>query len=209
MHKTLPVAEYSSTLLENAINELARLPGIGRKTALRLVLHLLKESPARTEMLSKALTEMRTRIRYCIRCNNISDSELCTICSNHKRDENVVCVVEDVRDVMAIERTASYNGLYHVLGGLINPVEGVGPADLSISLLISRIRNEPINELILALPSTIEGDTTAFYLFRQMHAPAVKVTTIAKGISVGDALEFADEVTLGRSIINRVPYQKS
>lgn len=202
------MAEYSSLLLENAVNELSRLPGIGRKTALRLALHLLRESPARTELLSKALSEMRSKIRYCTRCNNISDSELCSICSNHRRDENVVCVVEDVRDVMAIERTASYNGLYHVLGGVINPVEGIGPNHLSIGLLLQRIQNEPIKEIILALPSTIEGDTTAFYLYKQLQPANLVITAIAKGISIGDALEFADEVTLGRSIINRVPFQR-
>ena len=207
--KTLTMAEYSSTLLENAVNELSRLPGIGRKTALRLALHLLRETPARTELLSRSLTEMRSQIKYCSRCNNISDNELCTICNNHRRDENVVCVVEDVRDVMAIERTATYNGLYHVLGGVINPVEGIGPNDLSISLFVQRIQKEPIKEIILALPSTIEGDTTAFYIFKQLPTDTLKVTTIAKGVSIGDALEFADEVTLGRSIINRVPYQKS
>lgn len=203
------MAEYSSILLENAVNELSRLPGIGRKTALRLALHLLKETPTRTELLARALTEMRSHIMHCSRCNNISDSELCTICSNHKRDENVVCVVEDVRDVMAIERTATYNGIYHVLGGVINPVEGVGPNDLSIGLFLQRLQKEPIKELILALPSTIEGDTTAFYIFKQLPEDSLKVTTIAKGISIGDALEFADEITLGRSIINRVPYQKN
>ncbi|MCE1202966.1 MAG: recombination mediator RecR [Bacteroidia bacterium] len=203
------MAEYSSILLENAVNELSRLPGIGRKTALRLALHLLKEPSSRTELLSRAITEMRSQIMHCSRCNNISDSELCTICSNHKRDENVVCVVEDVRDVMAIERTATYNGLYHVLGGVINPVEGVGPNDLSIGLFVQRLQKEPIKELILALPSTIEGDTTAFYIFKQLPDYSLKVTTIAKGISIGDALEFADEVTLGRSILNRVPYQKN
>lgn len=203
------MAEYSSNLLENAVNELSRLPGIGRKTALRLALHLLREAPGRAEQLSRAIVEMRSQIRYCSRCNNISDTEWCAICQNHKRDENVVCVVEDIRDVMAIERTASYNGLYHVLGGIINPVEGIGPNDLSIALFAQRLQNENIKEVILALPSTIEGDTTAFYLFRQIQAESVKVTTIARGISIGDALEFADEVTLGRSIINRVPYQKA
>ncbi len=202
------MAEYSSILLENAVNELSRLPGIGRKTALRLALHLLREAPARTELLSRAIVELRNQIRYCSRCNNISDTEWCTICRNHKRDENVICVVEDIRDVMAIERTASYNGLYHILGGIINPVEGIGPNDLSIALFAHRLQNENIKEVILALPSTIEGDTTAFYLFKQIKAESVMITTIARGISIGDALEFADEVTLGRSIINRVPYQK-
>ncbi|HMM11342.1 MAG TPA: recombination mediator RecR [Bacteroidales bacterium] len=203
------MAEYSSILLENAVNELARLPGIGRKTALRLALHLLRESPARTELLVRAVSEMRSQIKHCSRCNNLSDAEWCSICSNHKRDENVVCVVEDVRDVMAIERTSSFNGLYHVLGGVISPVEGIGPAELSIGQFIQRLNNEPIKEIILALPSTIEGDTTAFYIFRQIQSQTIRVTTIARGISIGDALEYADEVTLGRSIINRVPYQKT
>ncbi|MBK9290824.1 MAG: recombination protein RecR [Bacteroidetes bacterium] len=203
------MAEYSSILLENAVNELSRLPGIGRKTALRLALHLLREAPSRSELLARSIVDMRMQIKYCARCNNISDSDLCSICINHKRDENVLCVVEDVRDVMAIERTASYNGLYHVLGGVINPVEGIGPADLSIGLLLQRLGSEPVHEVILALPSTIEGDTTAFYLYRQMQEYQLRITTIARGISVGDALEFADEITLGRSIVNRVPYQKS
>lgn len=201
------MAEYSSILLENAVNELSRLPGIGKKTALRLAIHLLREEKLRTDSLSRSLVELREKIMFCKRCFNISDSEVCKICSNRRRDENVVCVVEDMRDVMAIERTSSYNGLYHVLGGVINPVEGISPSDLNIASLISRVKSEPIKEVILALPATIEGDTSCFYIFRQIKAEGIKITTIAKGVAIGDALEFADEVTLGRSILNRMPFE--
>lgn len=205
--KTFFLTEYSSILLENAVNELARLPGIGKKTALRLALHLLREDKIRTESLSRSLTLLREKIVFCTRCHNISDSSICSICSNHRRDENVICVVEDMRDVMAIERTSSFNGLYHVLGGVINPVEGIAPSDLKISSLIQRINTETIREIILALPATIEGDTTSFYIFRQIHSEKLKVTTIAKGVAIGDALEYADEVTLGRSILNRTIFE--
>jgi recombination protein RecR len=197
------LTEYSSILLENAVNELARLPGIGKKTALRLALHLLREDKTRTEALSRSLSLLREKIVFCEKCHNISDSTLCAICINPRRDENLLCVVEDMRDVMAIERTSSFNGLYHVLGGVINPVEGISPSDLKINSLIERMKNEDIREVILALPATIEGDTTSFYIYRQIKREKLKVTTIAKGVSIGDALEFADEVTLGRSIMNR------
>lgn len=199
---------YSSILLENAVNELSRLPGIGKKTALRLALHLLKEEQHRTDALARALTQMRDKMMFCRRCFNISDAEICAICANPRRDENLLCVVEDLRDVMAIERTSSFNGLYHVLGGVINPVEGISPADLQIVSLQNRLGSESLQEIILALPPTIEGDTTGFYIYRLIGNAVPKITTIAKGVAIGDALEFADEVTLGRSIMNRMPFQK-
>ena len=199
--------EYSSLLLQNAVNELARLPGIGNKTALRLALHLLKEDAGRPEALSRALLKMRNEILLCKKCHNISDGELCSICSNHRRDENVICVVEDMRDVMAIERTACFTGLYHVLGGVINPIEGISPNDLQIVSLVQRIEAEDIKEIILALPATIEGDTTNFYIYRKINGFKAKVTTISKGVAIGDALEYADEITLGRSILNRTSFE--
>ena len=200
------MAEYSSILLEKAVDELARLPGIGKKTALRLALHLLGEDKLKTEQLCGSLTNMRNNIVLCKRCYNISDSSTCSICSNPKRDESLLCVVADMRDVLAIERTCSFNGLYHVLGGIINPIEGVSPNDLRINELIERTLKEDIKEIILALPATIEGDTTNYYLSRVLKEFKGTISTIAKGISVGDALEYADEVTLGRSIANRIPY---
>lgn len=200
------MAEYSSILLENAVDALSRLPGIGKKTALRLALHLLNEDESETEMLVNSLHTMRHNIMLCERCFNISDTKVCSICSNPRRDENTLCVVSDMRDVLAIERTASYNGLYHVLGGVISPIEGVSPSDLKIEQLLSRLQKEDIKELILALPATIEGDTTNFYIYRQLRDFHGKVTVIAKGIAVGDALEYVDEVTLGRSIVNRMPF---
>jgi len=204
--KNREMTEFSSVLLENAVNELARLPGIGRKTALRLSLFLLKEEVMRAEALAQAIVKLRNGIHFCPRCNNIADQDLCAICSNPRRDENTLCVVEDMRDVMAIEKTAAYNGLYHVLGGVINPIEGIGPNELTINKLIERFDHEKINELIFALPATVEGDTTGFYLFRQLKAKGCKITSIAKGVAIGDALEFADEVTLGRSMMNRIPF---
>ncbi|MDP2235812.1 MAG: recombination mediator RecR [Bacteroidales bacterium] len=200
------LTEYSSILLENAVNELSRLPGIGKKTALRLSLHLLREDKSRTEALSRSLSLLREKIVFCKKCHNISDSDVCAICSNTRRDENLLCVVEDIRDVMAIERTSSFNGLYHVLGGVINPVEGISPSDLKITSLIDRMKIEDIKEVILALPATIEGDTTSYYIYRLIKSENLKITTIAKGVAIGDALEFADEVTLGRSIMNRTPF---
>ncbi|MBQ2853736.1 MAG: recombination protein RecR [Bacteroidales bacterium] len=200
------MAEYSSILLEKAVDELARLPGIGKKTALRLALHLLGEDKLKTEQLCGSLTNMRNNIVLCKRCYNISDSSTCSICSNPKRDESLLCVVADMRDVLAIERTCSFNGLYHVLGGIINPIEGISPNDLRINELIERTLKEDIKEIILALPATIEGDTTNYYLSRVLKEFKGTISTIAKGISVGDALEYADEVTLGRSIANRIPY---
>ena len=203
------MAEYSSILLEKAVDELSKLPGIGKKTALRLALHLLGEEKIKTDQLCKSLSDMRNNIVLCKRCYNISDEPLCSICANPKRDESLLCVVADMRDVLAIERTCSFNGLYHVLGGIINPIEGISPNDLRINELFERSIKENIKEIILALPATIEGDTTNFYLSRVLKDFNGNITTIAKGISVGDALEYADEVTLGRSITNRVPYNNS
>ncbi len=208
MHKKI-VSEFASNLLETAVNELSRLPGIGKKTALRLALHLLREEQTRTDALARSLTRMRSEIHFCKRCHNISDSDTCTICSNPRRDENTICVVEDMRDVMAIERTASFNGLYHVLGGVISPVEGIGPNQLNIASLSRRMGEEHIREVILALPATIEGDTTSYYIYKQLGPFSVRVTTIAKGVAIGDALEFADEVTLGRSIMNRMLFESN
>ena len=202
------MAEYSSILLEKAVEELAKLPGIGRKTALRLALHLLSEERSTTESLSQSLLNMRSNIVLCKRCYNISDSEHCSICSNPKRDNELLCVVADMRDVMAIERTGSFNGVYHVLGGVIDPINGISPNDLRIKELVERSISENFKEIILALPATIEGDTTNFYIFKMLKHFEGQVSTIAKGIAVGDALEFADEVTLGRSIKNRIPFEK-
>ncbi|MDC6367733.1 MULTISPECIES: recombination mediator RecR [Flavobacteriaceae] len=201
--------EFSSKLLENAVNEMSQLPGIGKRTALRLVLHLLKQPEERTNLLTDALVKLKGEVNFCKKCHNISDTELCEICVNPKRNESLVCVVEDIRDVMAIENTSQYNGLYHVLGGKISPMEGVGPQDLNIPSLIQRVKDGSIKELIFALSSTMEGDTTNFYIYRQLENLEVTTSTIARGISVGDELEYADEVTLGRSILNRVPFESS
>ena len=200
------MAEFSSILLENAVESLSKLPGIGKKTALRLALHLLNEDTLETEQLADSLLKMKHNIMLCERCYNISDTKVCSICSNPRRDENTLCVVADMRDVLAIERTASYNGLYHVLGGVISPLEGISPHDLKITQLVQRTQKEDIKEIILALPATIEGDTTNFYIFRQLGEFRGKISVISKGIAVGDALEFVDEVTLGRSIQNRIPF---
>ena len=201
--------EYSSKLLEFAVSELSRLPGIGKKTALRLALHILKEEEIFAENLGSAIIKMRKQIVFCKKCHNISDVDICEICSNNKRDENTVCIVEDTRDVLAIENTAQFNGLYHVLGGIINPIEGIGPNDLNIKNLIDRIHQEDIREIILALPATVEGDTTSFYIFKLLKAFDLNVTTIARGVAVGDELEYTDEITLGRSILNRLPFENS
>ena len=201
------MSEYSSILLENAVEALSKLPGIGKKTALRLALHLLNEDMLETEQLADALLKMKHNIMLCERCHNISDTKVCAICSNPRRDENTLCVVADMRDVLAIEHTASFNGLYHVLGGVISPIEGIGPNDLRIAELIDRVQKEDIKEIILALPATIEGDTTNFYIYRQLNDFKGKVSVIAKGIAVGDTLEYVDEVTLGRSIQNRVSFK--
>lgn len=191
------------------MNELSRLPGIGKKTALRLALHILKEDQAYAENLSRSISNMRRDIVFCKKCNNISDAEICDICSNYKRDENIVCVVEDTRDVLAVESTAQFTGIYHVLGGIINPIQGIGPNDLTIGHLIERINKEEIHEIILALPATVEGDTTNYYIYKMVNEFGVKVTSLARGVAVGDMLEYTDQITLGRSILNRLPFDPS
>ena len=201
--------EFSSKLLENAVNEMSQLPGIGKRTALRLVLHLLRQPNEQTTQLSQALLKMRTEIKFCKSCHNISDVELCEICANPHRNEEIICVVEDIRDVMAIENTSSFRGLYHVLGGKISPMDGIGPHDLNIISLVNKVKQGKINELIFALSSTMEGDTTNFYIYKQLQGLEIITTTIARGISVGDEIEYADEVTLGRSIVNRIPFETS
>ena len=201
--------EYSSKLLESAVKELSRLPGIGKRTALRLALHLLREDAVVTQHLADALVKMREEILFCKRCNNISDAEYCEICSNPKRDEQTVCVVEDTRDVLAVENTSQFNGLYHVLGGIINPMEGIGPNDLHLAHLVERVRTENIKEVILALPATVEGDTTGYYIYKLLSPFGLKITTISRGVAVGNELEYTDEVTLGRSILNRMPFEES
>ncbi|MDO6605417.1 recombination mediator RecR [Arenibacter palladensis] len=201
--------EFSSKLLENAVYEMSQLPGIGKRTALRLVLHLLKQPKEQTARLANALISLKDNIKFCKSCHNISDVEVCEICSNPRRDESLVCVVEDIRDVMAIENTGQFLGLYHVLGGKISPMEGVGPQDLTIYSLVDKAKQGKIKELIFALSSTMEGDTTNFYIYRQLEGLGIKTSTIARGIAVGDELEYADEVTLGRSILNRIPFENS
>ena len=201
--------EFSSKLLENAVYEMSQLPGIGKRTALRLVLHLLRQHPDQTNKLSLALKQMRSEIKHCCSCNNISDVELCEICSNPTRNDRLICVVEDIRDVMAIESTNQFKGLYHVLGGKISPIDGVGPSELHIDSLVQKVLDGKVDELIFALSSTMEGDTTNFYIYRKIESANITVSTIARGISVGDELEYADEVTLGRSIQHRIPFEQS
>jgi recombination protein RecR len=201
--------DFSSKLLENAVNEVSRLPGIGKRTALRLVLHLLRQPSENTKYLTDALQQVRNDVKSCQKCYNISDTLLCDICSNPKRNAEIVCVVEDIRDVMAIESTAQFQGLYHVLGGKISPIEGIGPQNLEIDSLIKKVKKGHVKELIFALSSTIEGDTTNFYIYKQIQEFKITTSTIARGIAVGDELEYADEITLGRSIVNRIPFAKS
>jgi recombination protein RecR len=201
--------EFSSKLLENAVNEVAMLPGIGKRSAMRLVLHLLKQPSEQTQLLTEALTKMRNEINYCQNCHNISDNTICEICNNSTRDHSIVCVVEDVRDVMAIENTRMYKGVYHVLGGKISPMEGISPSQLNINSLVEKVKQQRISEIIFALSSTMEGDTTNFYIFKQIKEFNVNVSTIARGISVGDELEYADEVTLGRSLLHRIPFEST
>ena len=199
---------FPSKLIEDAVTEISRLPGIGKKTALRLALHLLKQNEVVTEALALSLTRMREEIRYCKHCHNISDQEECSICKSHRRDRATICVVEDIRDVLAIENTNQYQGLYHVLGGVISPIQGIGPEELKIETLLERISQGEVSEIILALSATMEGDTTSFYLCKRMKETGVKVSTIARGIPVGGELEFTDEVTLGRSILTRINYSQ-
>ncbi len=203
--------EYPSKLLTEVVNEISKLPGIGKRTALRLALHLLKQPVEQSEQLSQAILNFRKDIKHCEVCHNISDKTVCDICSDSSRQHQLVCVVEDVRDVMAIESTGEYRGVYHVLGGLISPIDGVGPSDLTIDKLVKRIENQYIDEIVLALSATVDGDTTNFYLYRKIsEIPDMpKISTIARGIGVGEELEYADEVTLVRSILNRIPFEKS
>jgi len=200
---------FSSRKIELAVEEISRLPGIGKKTALRLALHLLRRPAAQTESLSAALLDLRNNTTFCSECHTISDTDICSICSSPKREKSIVCIVEDVRDVMAIENTGGYNGVYHVLGGLISPMDGIGPSDLTIDALIDKMKTSEVKEVVFALNTTMEGDTTNFYLYRKIKDFGASLTTIARGIAVGDELEFADEVTLGRSIQHRIPYEQS
>ena len=198
--------QYPSVLLEKAVGEFAKLPGIGRKTAMRLVLHLLRQDTATVEAFSSAISTLKKEVKYCKVCHNISDTDVCRICSNPSRDVTTVCVVENIRDVMAVENTQQYRGLYHVLGGVISPMDGIGPSDLEIESLVNRVKEGIVKEVILALSSTMEGDTTNFYIYRKLEKSDVKITVIARGISIGDELQYTDEVTLGRSIVNRVAF---
>ena len=197
---------YPSTLLENAVDELSALPGVGRKTALRLSLYLLRREPEYAERLGTALQALRRDVKYCRTCHNICDTDLCDICADTSRDRSTVCVVENVKDVMTVENTAQFRGLYHVLGGVISPIDGIGPADLEIDSLVKRVAEGEVREVVLALSTTMEGDTTNFFIYRKLSAYPVRVTVIARGVSIGDELEYADEVTLGRSILNRVEF---
>lgn len=200
--------QFSSALLENAVSEFAKLPGIGKKTALRLVLHLLKQEPAKVEAFGEAIVKMRNEIKFCHRCFNVADTDICSICANTMRKQEIICVVENVRDVIAIESTQQFNGLYHVLGGIISPLDGIGPDQLNIESLVLRIQKEKTEELIFALNPNIQGDTTIYYIQKKLQSMPVKITTIARGIAFGGELEYADEMTLARSITNRLPVEK-
>lgn len=200
---------FSSKLLESAVSEFAKLPGVGQRTALRLVLHLLNQPEPEVSQFTSTLNRLRQEIRFCESCHNISDQQVCEICSSYKRDQSIICVVEDTRDVMAIENTAQYQGVYHVLGGLISPMDGIGPSDLKIDQLVERVQKGEIKEVILALSATMEGDTTIFFLYKKLKDLPVQVSTIARGIAFGGELEYVDEITLGRSIATRVPYENS
>lgn len=211
MHPYLSIMnqKYPSALLENAVNEFAKLPGIGRKTALRLILHLLRQDDATVDSFSQALVSLKHQVKYCKVCHNICDDDICSTCSDKSRDSSTVCVVENIKEVMAIENTMQYKGLYHVLGGIISPIDGIGPADLEIESLVERASKGDINEIILALSTTMEGDTTNFYIYKKLLPYNIKVSMIARGISIGDEIEYADEVTLGRSILNRTLFNES
>jgi recombination protein RecR len=198
---------YSSVLLKNVVGEFTRLPGIGQKTALRLALHLLKQAPEIANALGESILKLRSEIKYCTICNNISDHEICDICANPKRDHTTLCIVEDIRDMLAIENTGQFKGVYHILGGIISPVEGIGPSDLSIAPIVEKVGSGEFKEVIMALPATVEGDTTNFYLFKMLKQFDVNISIIARGIPVGDELDYTDEITLGRSILMRQPYQ--
>lgn len=198
--------QYPSTLLEKAVNEFAKLPGVGRKTAMRLVLHLLRQDKNSVEAFGSSIINLKNEVKYCECCHNISDTTRCQICSNNNRDHTVVCVVENIRDVMAIEATQQFNGVYHVLGGIISPMDGIGPNDLEIASLVARVESGGVNEVIFALSTTMEGDTTNFYISRKLEGLKVKLSILARGVSVGDELSYADEITLGRSIVNRTQF---
>ena len=203
----MTIDNFPSKLLENAVNEFAKLPGIGKKTALRLVLHLLKKDVAEVQRFSRALTQLREEVKHCRICRNISDADVCNICCNPSRDSRTVCVVENIRDVMSIENTQQYRGVYHVLGGIISPMDGIGPADLEIDSLLKRVEEGEVDEVIFALSTTMEGDSTNFYIFKKIKEDKVKITTLARGVSIGDEIEYTDEVTLGRSIVNRMLFE--
>ena len=200
---------YSSKLLENVVNEFSKLPGIGKKTALRMALHLLKQDEESVRQFGQAVIQLRSQIMYCKVCHNLSDVEICEICSNQRRDHSIVCVVETVRDVMSIENTMQYNGVYHVLGGIISPMDGIGPADLTIDSLENKVADGKVSEIILALSATMEGDTTNFYIYRKLKHFPIIISTLARGLAVGDELEYADQVTLGRSIVNRMSFENT
>ncbi len=200
---------YPSRLLENAVNEFAKLPGIGKKTALRLVLHLLKKEVSEVQRFSNSLTQLREEVKHCAICRNISDSDTCNICGNPSRNKRMICVVENIRDVMSVENTQQYKGVYHVLGGIISPMDGIGPSDLEIESLIKRIGRGEADEVIFALSTTMEGDSTNFYLYKKLKDFNIKITTLARGVSIGDELEYTDEVTLGRSLVNRTLFEHS
>ena len=200
---------YSSKLLENVVVEFSKLPGIGKKTAMRMALHLLKQDEETVNRFGQAIIQLRSEVRYCMECHNLSDTEVCGICKNPRRNHSIVCVVETVRDVMSIENTLQYQGVYHVLGGVISPMDGIGPADLNMDTLVQKVTTGAVSEVILALNATMEGDTTNFYIYRKIKNETVMVTSLARGLSVGDELEYADQVTLGRSIVNRMPFEST
>lgn len=203
------IDRFPSKLLENAVNEFAKLPGIGRKSALRLVLHLLKQDLQEVEIFGNSLIQLRSEIKHCKICHNISDTDICSICANPARNSSIICVVENIKDVMSIENTQQFKGLYHVLGGIISPMDGIGPSDLEIESLVSRVNEGNTEEIILALSTTMEGDTTNFFIYKKLKNTEVKISTLARGVSIGDELEYTDEVTLGRSIVNRMNFEES
>jgi len=203
------IDRFPSRLLENAVNEFAKLPGIGRKSALRLVLHMLKQDLQEVEIFGNSLIQLRTEIKHCKVCHNISDTDICSICANPSRNPSIICVVENIKDVMSIENTQQFKGLYHVLGGIISPMDGIGPSDLEIDSLVNRVNEGNTEEIILALSTTMEGDTTNFFIYKKLKNTDVKISTLARGVSIGDELEYTDEVTLGRSIVNRMNFEES
>lgn len=205
----MQIDRYPSRLLENAVNEFSKLPGIGRKSALRLVLHLLKQDVQDVDIFANSLIQLRSEIKHCKVCHNISDTDICSICSNPSRVPSIICVVENIRDVMSIENTHQFNGLYHVLGGIISPMDGIGPSDLEIDSLVKRVSEGSVTEIILALSTTMEGDTTNFFIYKKLKNIEVRISTLARGVSIGDELEYTDEVTLGRSIVNRMNFEES